>query len=194
MNTQVTTHRHSIPQATHAHPRPRQSAHNNTATILHTPMRARQTLNHHVTACTQHRHHAEHSPKACMVQKANEQGTPPSIQGGHHGRQKAGCRGRGGRGKGEASNAGGKPQTPAREPRGKGVREGESRGTVAAQKRYGRGRRAGGGGEGGGRRREWSTLRGDSRGGGQSLATRGGGWGCRAIIRVHAHAQTLTAV
>ena len=33
------------------------------------------------------------------------------------------------------------------------------------------------------RRREWSTLRGDSRGGAQPLATREGGGGCRAIIR-----------
>ena len=61
MNTQVTTHRHSTPQATHAHPRPRQSAHNSTATILHTRKRAGQTLNLHIIACMQHRRHAEHS-------------------------------------------------------------------------------------------------------------------------------------
>ena len=34
INTQVTSHQRSMPQATHAHPRPRQSAHNNTATII----------------------------------------------------------------------------------------------------------------------------------------------------------------
>ena len=44
-------------------------------------MRARQTLSHHVVACTQHRRHAEHSPKACMVQQANEQGTPRDKAG-----------------------------------------------------------------------------------------------------------------
>ena len=38
ITTNVTAHQRSIPQATHAHPRPRQSAHNNTATILHTPV------------------------------------------------------------------------------------------------------------------------------------------------------------
>ena len=57
INTQVTAHQRSIPQATHAHPRPRQSAHNNTATIFHTPVQARQALNHHDIACTQHRRH-----------------------------------------------------------------------------------------------------------------------------------------
>ena len=31
------------------------------------------------SACTQHRRQAEHSQKACMVQKANEQGTPPPL-------------------------------------------------------------------------------------------------------------------
>ena len=90
INTQVTAHQRGIPQATHAHPRPRQSAHNNTAPILHTPVQARQGLNHHGIACTQHRRHAEHSQKACMVQKANEQGITPHIQGGHRGRQNAG--------------------------------------------------------------------------------------------------------
>ena len=89
INTQVTEHQRSIPQATHAHPRPRQSARNNTATILHTPVQARQALNHHNIACTQHRRQTEHSQKACMVSKPNEQGTPPPtphIQGGHRGR------------------------------------------------------------------------------------------------------------
>ena len=89
VNTQVTAHQRSIPQATHAHPRPRQSADNNTATILHTPVQARQALNHHNIACTQHRRQTEHSQKACMVSKPNEQGTPPPtphIQGGHRGR------------------------------------------------------------------------------------------------------------
>ena len=51
MKSQATRH----PQATHAHPRPRQSAQNNTATILHTPMRARHTLKNQVRQSTARR-------------------------------------------------------------------------------------------------------------------------------------------
>ena len=114
--TQSTAHQRSIPQATPAHPRPRQSAHNNTTTILHTPVQARQTLSHHAIACMQHRRRAEHSPKACMVQKANEQGTPPPITGRAlrppEGRVRGWWGGESGRG---SEQYGGGPQTPARE-------------------------------------------------------------------------------
>ena len=95
INTQVTVHQRSIPQATHAHPRPSQSAHNNTAPILHTPVQARQALNNHDLACTQHRRHTEHSQKACMVQKANEQGTPPLYREGTAAARRPGERGGG---------------------------------------------------------------------------------------------------
>ena len=113
INTQVTAHQRSIPQAAHAHPRPRQSAHNDTATILHTPVQARQALNHHDKASTQHRRHAEHSQKACIWYKRrrNKAPPPPPIQGGHRGRQKArreGTGGKGGRGGGGEGEARGK--------------------------------------------------------------------------------------
>ena len=93
-------------------PRPRQSTHKNTATILHTPVQARQALNHHDKASTQHRRHAEHSQKACIWYKRrrNKAPPPPPIQGGHRGRQKArreGTGGKGGRGGGRGEGEAG---------------------------------------------------------------------------------------
>ena len=75
INTPVTTHQ-QYPASGPRSSKAKTNCPQQTAPILHTPVQARQALNHHAVACTQHRRHAEHSQKACMVQKANEQGTP----------------------------------------------------------------------------------------------------------------------
>ena len=154
INPQVTAHQRSIPQATHAHPRPRQSAHNNTAPILHTHVQARQGLNHHGIACTQHT-----AKRLTWYKRRMNRAPPLPPYTGSAPRAPEG-RVRGGEGEGGASNASSVPQTLAREPRPEGGKGGESRGTAVARKRQGRG----------GRRREWSTHRGDSSGGGQPPA------------------------
>ena len=81
-NTQDTTRKHVNPQASHTRHRQWRCDHNSAAIRLHTHMRAHQTLNQHATVCMQHRRHAdlEHSPKACMVQQRDEQGTPPPYR------------------------------------------------------------------------------------------------------------------
>ena len=90
-----------------------------------------------------------------MVQKANEQGTPPPLyregtvaarrpgeEGGvRRGGREGGRRGEGEGGEGEGSAGGHKHQQPSSERYA--VREEESRGTAAARKSYGRGRGAG---------------------------------------------------
>ena len=81
-----------------------------------------QTLTQHATACMQHRCHAEHGPKACMVQKRDKHGTGP-----HTGRapQPQGARRRGG---GAANNAKVGTQQQARGPREGGGKGGEWQG------------------------------------------------------------------
>ena len=82
INTTVTAQQRSVPQATTAHPSPRQSAHNNTAPIL----QARQTLNlqpsrHSLYAAQAAQRHAEHSQKAGMVQRRTPPPPLPSYTG-----------------------------------------------------------------------------------------------------------------
>ena len=76
MNTHETNHKRCNPPASHNRQWPRKFYRNSAATILHTPIKAYQTLNQHAAACMQHRYHAEHSPKACMVQEREETDTP----------------------------------------------------------------------------------------------------------------------
>ena len=103
-----------------------------------------------------------------MVQKANEQGIPPPLY--REGTAAA-------RRLGEARGPGGGPQTPAREPREVGSKGGRKRGNRHCTEELW----AGEGGRGGGA------------GSGRPIAGTAAGEGCRASIRVHAHAQTRMA-
>ena len=88
----------------------------------------------------QHRRHAEHSPKACMVQKAKEKASDPYREG----TTSAEVWVRGVDVGGVSSNAGGVPQKRAMEPRAGGGESGGSR------LKHGRDTGGGGGGGGGG--------------------------------------------
>ena len=76
INTQVTAHQRSIPQApTIIQGQDKVPTTTQQPYCTHLCRQVRQALNHHDIACTQHRRHPEHSQKACMVQKANQKGT-----------------------------------------------------------------------------------------------------------------------
>ena len=107
-------------------------------------MCAYHTLNPHATACMQHMRHAEHSPKACSVQKRDEHAPTPTPQPHPPFRECTARRWLGGGVRLVVSDANGGPHEPARESRNGGVRGGGTKGNGGSTEEVGAGEGVGG--------------------------------------------------